>query len=208
MIRIIELLLKWKQKEPVLPLWPHLVCTEPLQSEHPSGPELFWLYPENEGSPETNTVKTRMKLFRSLKRLCTIAALRSNSQISVESVQSETGSQYQSCDCINVNHMRLKAFVKWKKKQLFRVLLVICLVRLSPTGTFLSFAFDRKYLIVMNIFQSVADHANAHVNQIRGGHLEDLLGELHTVLVDLLYTIRGTFPVGTHPIYFIRRLPH
>lgn len=39
----------------------------------------------------------------------------------------------------------------------------------------------------MNIFQGVADHANAHVDQVRGGHLEDLLGELLTVLVDLLY---------------------
>lgn len=56
----------------------------------------------------------------------------------------------------------------------------------------LSFAFDRKYLIIMNIFQGVADHANAHVDQIGGGHLEDLLGELLAVLVDLLYIIRGT----------------
>lgn len=38
----------------------------------------------------------------------------------------------------------------------------------------------------MNIFESVADHANAHVDQVRGGHLEDLLGELLPVLVDLL----------------------
>lgn len=59
-------------------------------------------------------------------------------------------------------------------------------------GTFFSFVFDRKYLIIMNIFQGVADHADAHVDQIGGGHLEDLLGELLTVLVDLLYTIRGT----------------
>lgn len=52
---------------------------------------------------------------------------------------------------------------------------------------------DRKYLIVMNIFQSVADHTDAHVDQVRGGHLEDLLGELLTILVDLLCTIRGAF---------------
>lgn len=59
-------------------------------------------------------------------------------------------------------------------------------------ATFFFFALVRKYLIIMNIFQGVADHANAHVDQIRGGHLEDLLGELLTVLVDLLHTIRGT----------------
>lgn len=40
----------------------------------------------------------------------------------------------------------------------------------------------------MNIFERVAHNANPHVDQIRGGHLEDLLGKLLTVLVDLLYT--------------------
>lgn len=47
----------------------------------------------------------------------------------------------------------------------------------------------------MNIFECVADDTNPHVDQIRGGHLEDLLGELLTVLVDLLYTIRGIFTI-------------
>lgn len=59
-------------------------------------------------------------------------------------------------------------------------------------GTLFSSALDRIYLIIVNIFQGVADHANAHVDQIGGGHLEDLLGELLTVLVDLLHAIRGT----------------
>lgn len=38
----------------------------------------------------------------------------------------------------------------------------------------------------MNVFERVADHADAHVDQVRGGHLEHLLRELLTVLVDLL----------------------
>lgn len=42
----------------------------------------------------------------------------------------------------------------------------------------------------MNIFERVADDTNPHVDQVRGGHLKDLLGELLTVLVDLLYTNR------------------
>lgn len=43
-----------------------------------------------------------------------------------------------------------------------------------------------KYLIIMNIFERVADNTNSHVDQVRGGHLKDLLRELLTVLVDLL----------------------
>lgn len=38
----------------------------------------------------------------------------------------------------------------------------------------------------MDVLERVADHADAHVDQVRGGHLEHLLGELLTVLVDLL----------------------
>lgn len=53
-----------------------------------------------------------------------------------------------------------------------------------------------KYLIVMNIFESVADDTDSHVDQIRRGHLEDLLRELLTVLVDLLCANRGTFLIG------------
>ena len=44
----------------------------------------------------------------------------------------------------------------------------------------------RQYLVVVNIFERVADHADAHVDQVRGRHLENLLGELLPVLVDLL----------------------
>ena len=44
------------------------------------------------------------------------------------------------------------------------------------------------YLIIMNIFERVADNSNAHVDQVRGGHFKDLFRELLTVLVDLLHT--------------------
>lgn len=96
-----------------------------------------------------------------------------NGQIRVESVEPETASQYHPPECFHVNHEAKSS----------AVVISVCL---SPMGTVLLFAVDRKYLIVMNIFEGVADHANAHVNQVRGGHLEDLLGELLTVLVDLL----------------------
>lgn len=45
----------------------------------------------------------------------------------------------------------------------------------------------------MNIFERVAHDTNPHVDQVRGGHLKDLLGELLTVLVDLLHTNRDIF---------------
>lgn len=38
----------------------------------------------------------------------------------------------------------------------------------------------------MHIFERVADHTDPHVDQVRGSHLKDLLGELLTVLIDLL----------------------
>lgn len=38
----------------------------------------------------------------------------------------------------------------------------------------------------MNVLERVADHTDAHVDQVRGRHLKDLLGELLSVLVDLL----------------------
>lgn len=41
-------------------------------------------------------------------------------------------------------------------------------------------------LVVVNVFERVADHADAHVDQVRGSHLKNLLGELLSVLVDLL----------------------
>lgn len=46
----------------------------------------------------------------------------------------------------------------------------------------------KKYLIVVNVFERVADDTNPHVDQVRRGHFEDLLGELLPVLVDLLHT--------------------
>lgn len=52
-------------------------------------------------------------------------------------------------------------------------------------------SLDSEYLIVMDVFQSVADHADSHVDQIGRGHLEHLLGELLTVLVDLLSSNTG-----------------
>lgn len=39
----------------------------------------------------------------------------------------------------------------------------------------------------MNIFKCVADHANAHVDKVRGRHLKNLLRELLPVFVDLLW---------------------
>lgn len=47
---------------------------------------------------------------------------------------------------------------------------------------------DLAYLIVMDIFQCVADNTDPHVDQVRGGHFKDLLRELLTILVDLLHT--------------------
>lgn len=48
----------------------------------------------------------------------------------------------------------------------------------------------------MDVFQSVADHTNSHVDQIRRGHLEHLLGELLTVLVDLLSANTNKLLIG------------
>lgn len=41
-------------------------------------------------------------------------------------------------------------------------------------------------LLVVDVLQSVADHADAHVDQVGRGHLEHLLRELLPVLVDFL----------------------
>ncbi len=40
--------------------------------------------------------------------------------------------------------------------------------------------------MVFDILEGVADHGNAHVNQIRRGDFKHSLGELLTILVDLL----------------------
>lgn len=45
---------------------------------------------------------------------------------------------------------------------------------------------EKQYLVIVNVFERVADHADAHVDQVRGGHLKNLLWELLAVLVDLL----------------------
>ena len=42
------------------------------------------------------------------------------------------------------------------------------------------------YLVIVNILERVADHTDAHVDQVGRRHLEDLLRELLAVLVDLL----------------------
>lgn len=44
----------------------------------------------------------------------------------------------------------------------------------------------KSYFFVANVFESVGDDGDAHVDQVRGGHLEDLLGELLAILVDFL----------------------
>lgn len=41
-------------------------------------------------------------------------------------------------------------------------------------------------LVVVDVFEGVADHTDAHVDQVGRGHLEDLLRELLPVLVDFL----------------------
>ena len=43
-----------------------------------------------------------------------------------------------------------------------------------------------SHLVVVDVLQGVADHADAHVYQVRRRHLEHLLRELLPVLVDLL----------------------
>ena len=45
-----------------------------------------------------------------------------------------------------------------------------------------------SYLVVADVLESVAHHTDAHVDQIRGGHLEHGFGELLTIFVDFLYT--------------------
>lgn len=42
------------------------------------------------------------------------------------------------------------------------------------------------HLVVVDVLQGVADHADAHVDEVGGGHVENLLRELLPVLVDLL----------------------
>lgn len=49
------------------------------------------------------------------------------------------------------------------------------------------FYLENTNLIIVDVFQGVADHTDAHVDQVRGGHLEHLLRELLTILVDLLH---------------------
>ena len=44
----------------------------------------------------------------------------------------------------------------------------------------------RRHLVVVDVLERVADDADAHVHQVRRGHLKNLLGKLLPVLVDLL----------------------
>ncbi len=41
-------------------------------------------------------------------------------------------------------------------------------------------------LIIVNVFECVADHTDAHVDKVGRSHLEHLLGKLLSVFVDLL----------------------
>lgn len=50
-----------------------------------------------------------------------------------------------------------------------------------------------SHLIIMHVFERVAHNTNPHVDQVRGSHLKDLLGELFTVLIDLLQRERKRY---------------
>ena len=43
-----------------------------------------------------------------------------------------------------------------------------------------------SYFVVPNVLERVGDHRDSHVDQVGGGNLKDLLGELFAVLVDFL----------------------
>lgn len=43
-----------------------------------------------------------------------------------------------------------------------------------------------QHLVIVHVFERVADHADAHVDEVRGSHLKNLLRELLPVFVDLL----------------------
>lgn len=52
-----------------------------------------------------------------------------------------------------------------------------------------TFAFKiviTDHLVIVHVFERVADHADAHVDEVRGSHLKNLLRELLPVFVDLL----------------------
>lgn len=51
---------------------------------------------------------------------------------------------------------------------------------------------DTMYLIIMDIFECVADNTDSHVDQVRRGYFKDLLRELLTVLVNFLRRERYT----------------
>ena len=57
----------------------------------------------------------------------------------------------------------------------------------------------KSYFFVANVFESVGDDGDAHVDQVRGGHLEDLLGELLAILVDFL-KMKSENESGSHLI--------
>ena len=41
-------------------------------------------------------------------------------------------------------------------------------------------------MFISDILEGVTDHADAHIDQIRGGNLKNVLGKLLAVLVNLL----------------------
>ena len=53
-------------------------------------------------------------------------------------------------------------------------------------ATYKEYLYNISYFFVANVFESVGDDGDAHVDQVGGGHLEDLLGELLAILVDFL----------------------
>lgn len=92
------------------------------------------------------------------------------------------------------NHLRLRAFIRLRWTKL-----------ISAASRFLSIIYriliqtENTNLIIMDIFQGVADNTNPHVDQVRGGHLKDLLRKLLTVLVDFLQRRKKKKQLQTAP---------
>ncbi len=61
-----------------------------------------------------------------------------------------------------------------------------CSVNLAPSSINTTTQLGLTDLVIVNVFECVADHADAHVDKVRRSHLEHLLGKLLSVFVDLL----------------------